>query len=200
MIEPTETSRFRVTGRPPGLRRRSPGSPRSIRWSSDSAPSETRGDSDAKAVAEHDEKATTPLTLRRSAKFASQRRGGCGRDVLCGRHARAFRVATVITFSCVASARVQIGDDPPSAMTIMRSAIASTSGRSDEMTSTARPESASRVMILWTCALIRHRSVRGLVENKRLRIGGQPLGECDFLPVAAGQQRDGLLDCSGLTS
>ena len=109
-----------------------------------------------------------------------------------------LRVAAIMIVSWVAVAASISSTSSPSAMTRMRSLIASTSGRSDEMTRMARPvvgKLGDDVMDLRLGADID--AVRRLVENEHGGLGRQPFGEGDLLAVPAGQQRHHLVDAGG---
>ena len=62
-------------------------------------------------------------------------------------------MAAVMTFSWVASSRSKMPICLPSRMTRMRSLMASTSGRSDEMRMMPRPSAARSLIMWWTSAL-----------------------------------------------
>ena len=100
-------------------------------------------------------------------------------------------VARDMTASCVASSRSRMPICRPSRMTRMRSLIASTSGRSEEMKRMAIPCSASSRTMACTSALAPTSIPR--VGSSRTRILGpcvQPLAEHHLLLVAAGQLGD----------
>ena len=78
---------------------------------------------------------------------------------------------------------------------MIRSDMASTSGRSLEIRMIARPDAASSEMSRWTSTLAPMSMPRvGSSRIRTSRLGRQPLGEDDLLLVAAGERLDLLVD------